>query len=414
MTDNADQPAQDNERAGTDQVAGSDRERDGDGDTAMEDRQQLTSVTEKEQEQEQGAVQGRQAAETEKQPAGAASQVSATARTLFGRLRQQLHDIDVRMSLYVTLPDKYTDYIEQQARYARIGAYRRMTANFVIGYFVLLLPVLYFLDMSRMMSVVTFVVAAPFSLVLPYGLFSILAERRKRAIERVLPDALLLMSANIESGLTVEKAFLLSARDEFGPLADDIQRTAMKMFGGIPVEDALEELAEETNSGLFAETLKLLIDGINAGGEASALLESSAEDIRNSLHLREEIEANVKMYSIFILFASVLGAPLLFAISTYLAETTSDLWGENAGNLEDIPESGMMTMSAPDINVEFFRVFAVASILISNVFASLILSEIKNGSVKYGLKYVPVFPVIAIIIYFVADIIITSTLGGAM
>lgn len=328
------------------------------------------------------------------------------------RLWSQWQDIDVRLSLFVLLPDKYTEYIAQEARYARIGAYRRMTANFIIGYFVLLIPIIYLLGFSLTWSVLTFLAAAPFSLVPPYGLFSILAERRKRAIERVLPDALLLMSANIESGLTVEKAFLLSARDEFGPLADDIQRTAMKMFGGVPVEDALDDLAEETNSELFAETLKLLIDGINAGGEASALLESSAEDIRNSLHLREEIEANVKMYSIFILMAAVLGAPLMFAISTYLAETTDDLWGDQNIDMDDMPDSGVMEMSAPDINVEFFRVFAVAAIIISNIFAALILSEIKNGTVKYGLKYAPVFVIIAVAIYFIADILISSMLGG--
>ncbi|MFB6294177.1 MAG: type II secretion system F family protein, partial [Candidatus Nanohaloarchaea archaeon] len=81
-----------------------------------------------------------------------------------------------------------------------------------------------------------------------------------------------------------------------------------------------------TNSEMFEETLKLLVDGINAGGEVSSLLESSAEDIRTSLHLREEIATNVRMYSMFIMIAAVVGAPLLFGVSTYLTETTSALW----------------------------------------------------------------------------------------
>lgn len=323
-------------------------------------------------------------------------------------------EIDIRLSLFAVLPDRYTDYIETQARYARVSGFRKITATFIMGYILVMPLILFFVGFPLWQRAAIFVAASPGALVVPYALFSILAERRKNAIERVLPDALLLMSANIESGLTVDKAFLLSARDEFGPLAEDIQRTAMKMFGGTPVEEALDELAESTNSGMFEETLKLLVDGINSGGEVSSLLESSADDIRTSLHLREEIAANVKMYSIFILFASLLGAPLLFGVSTYLAETTKKMWSSKAGGIEDVPSAGPFKFSTPEFDVEFFRLFAVASLMISNAFAALIMSEIKNGNVKQGFKYVPVFSILSVIIFFIVDIVIQNTLGGMM
>lgn len=321
-------------------------------------------------------------------------------------------EIHIRLSLYALLPDKYTDYIEEQAHYARIAGYRELTGSMLIGYMALLLIALVVLWRPLLQSVIILLAATPFSLILPYAVFSVLAERRKRAIERVLPDALLLMSANIESGLTVDKAFLLSARDEFGPLADDIQRTAMKMFGGMPVEEALEELERSTNSELFSETLNLLIDGLNSGGEVSSLLESSAEDIRKSLHLREEIEANVKMYSMFILIASLIGAPFLFGVSTFLAETTADMWSGQSMDIDDMPDSSFMTFQEPEFNIEFFRLFAIASLVISNAFAALIISLIKSGTVKNGFKFIPVFTVVAVVVFLVADVIIQNALSG--
>lgn len=332
----------------------------------------------------------------------------------FVELKHRLRNTHIRLSLYALLPNKYTDYIEKQARYARLTGYRNVTASMLIIFWILAIISVAALQLTLPLTLLSLGVAFVSAFILPYALFVILAEKRKTEIEQVLPDALLLMSANIESGLTVEKAFLLAARDEFGPLADDIRRTAMKMFGGTPVEDALTELAESTNSALFAETLKLLIDGINSGGEASQLLESSAEDIRNSLHLREEIAANVKMYSIFILFASMLGAPLLFAVSTYLTETTADLWGGTSGALSDLPSTGVLEFHQPEFHVEFFRLFAVMSLIISNMFAALIISEIKYGNIKHGLKYVPVFTIIAVIVYFVVDVVIQSAFGGAI
>jgi Flp pilus assembly protein TadB len=327
--------------------------------------------------------------------------------------RARLRQINIRLSLYALLPDIYTDHIETHARHARIVGYRRTTSTILMIYWVVVLAALPVVQLPVLQSVLAFAGAAPVGFIIPYAFYVVMAERRKKEIERVLPDALLLMSANIESGLTVDKAFLLSARDEFGPLADDIRRTAMKMFGGKPVEDALLELAEETNSPLFEETLKLLIDGINSGGEVSSLLESSADDIRKSLHLREEIAANVKMYSMFILFASMLGAPLLFGVSTYLAQTTQEMWSSQAGgvDMENLPDTGPFDFQAPSFDVEFFRMFAVASLIISNAFAALIISEIKNGNVKAGFKLIPVFVIIAVVVFFVVDVVIQNTLG---
>ncbi|MCJ7478569.1 MAG: type II secretion system F family protein [Candidatus Nanohaloarchaeota archaeon QJJ-7] len=307
------------------------------------------------------------------------------------------------------LPQSYLDSIEKQAYYAHFPGYRDTTSLILVIGTLAILATAFLLPVSNAIRALValggFVIVAAF----PYILFSLMAERRRRAIENVLPDALLLISANIESGLTVDKAFLVSARDEFGPLADDIRLTAMKMFGGMPVEEALDELAESTNSELFEETLKLLVDGISSGGEVSSLLESSANDIRTSLQLREEIATNVRMYSMFIMIAAVVGAPLLFGVSTYLTETTSQLWA--SADVGGVPSQGFVSLSEPEIDIEFFRQFAMAAIAITNIFAALLMSEIKRGSMKEGLKKVPLFVIVSLGIFYASLKVIVIFLG---
>jgi archaellum biogenesis protein FlaJ (TadC family) len=239
-----------------------------------------------------------------------------------------------------------------------------------------------------------------------------MADKRRKEVEDVLPDALQLISANIKSGLTIEKAFLLSARDEFGPLAVDLRQGAMQMFGGTPVEDVLEDMSKSTKSELFQETIRLLQDGIESGGKVSQLLEASSRDIRKSLHLREEIAANVQMYSMFILAASLFGAPILFSVSVFLTERTTSLWaGQNLQNLPDAG-GGFFNFSAPSLEPAFFADFAMASIIISNIFAALIISEIKNGTVKDGLKYIPLLVIVAVVIFSLTNVVLTSALGS--
>ena len=290
-------------------------------------------------------------------------------------------------------PDAFTDRIEKLSKFAGIDDYEKATISLgLLGMTVsgLLAYVLPYPLWVRGIFFATVGLASYF--VTPYIAFSVSAERRKNEMERMLPDAFLLISTNLKSGASINRAFLASAREEFGPLEEELQRTAIEISGGKPVEDALDNLRGRVNSGLFRDTLKILTNAIEAGGNTAELLESSADDIRNSLELRDEIKSSVRMYVIFILLASVFGAPVLFGITTYMAETTTQMWDETnleaSGNFASGGAAGLQ-FQQPDINITFLVQFSIAALAISNFFASLVISQIGKGNLQEGAKYIP-------------------------
>lgn len=318
-------------------------------------------------------------------------------------------------TVYEQLPEFYRQNVEQEAKYAAIDNEERIVvslAGFLISTVILgaaLLP--YSVAVKAAVGLIG-LASAP--LLVPYILISIAAEKRKKEMENVLPDALLLISANLKSGLSIEKAFLLSARDEFGPLAEELRQTAMEMIGGKPVEDALMDMEERVKSELFKETLKLLVDGIQSGGNTANLLESSADDIRASLELQEEINSNIRMYTMFIMMAAVIGAPLLFSISVYMSETTASMWQNvNLQKMSQASSAGFsMSFSKPQVNTGFLEEFSIMAIIAINFFAGLIISEIKNANIKEGAKYIPVLIIVSLTLFFIIKSVIGSAVGG--
>jgi len=325
-------------------------------------------------------------------------------------------------NIYDALPGAYTERIEEQAAYARIDNYPSLVAKGLLGIppvimivSGLLLP--FSLSINLAAGIIMGVIGG---FGLPMIFISLRAERRKNQMEKVLPDALKLVSSNIRSGHTIEKAFLLSARDEFGPLAEELRLTAMEMYGGNSVEDSLRKLESRVKSELFQETLKLLIDGIQAGGEKADLLESSADDIRSSMELRKEIQSSIRMYVIFIVMVAVFGAPILFSVSVYMAETTTNMW--EGSDMGDVGGGGMggvggqigfdLSFEAPQVDVAMFETFSYLAIITTNVFAALIISEIRNGNIKQGIKYAPLFSGASVILYYVVNLGIGTALGG--
>ncbi len=258
------------------------------------------------------------------------------------------------------------------------------------------------------------------SLVLSNVLVILVADSRATEIEKVLPDALQLMSANVRAGMTIDKALWLSARPEFGILEEEIKRAGAKTIAGKPLKTALTEMAAGINSEILDRTVKLIIEGIESGGELAHLLEEIAGNIRVTQSLRQEIKASVTTYSLFILFAAGIGAPLLFAISLFFVETMAKLYSPSVlGSIETTGAAGgfggggfLSRASAPTITADQLFLFAISSIAVTTIFGSLIIGLIQSGQEKKGLKFVPILLTISLVIFFVAQLIIKSLFGG--
>ena len=314
--------------------------------------------------------------------------------------------------IYQALPDTYTERTTREARYAAMSGHKGLVVRSMAVSGLVALTASLLLPYGALVKAIGAAVLTPVSVfVVPYTMVSVAAERRKDEMEEVLPDALLLVSANLKSGISIEKAFLMSARDEFGPLAEEFEKTAMQIFGGVPVAQSLTQMENRVKSELFSETLKLLVDGLESGGDTAALLESSADDIRNSLELQEEINSNIRMYVIFIVMAAVVGAPLLFSISVYMSQNTANMWNNvNLQELQDSQASSKLGFSfqKPDVDTAFFETFSLMAIIAINFFAGLIISEIKNANIKQGAKYIPVLITVSVVLF----ILIKSAIGG--
>ncbi|MFQ6021052.1 MAG: type II secretion system F family protein [Candidatus Aenigmatarchaeota archaeon] len=240
----------------------------------------------------------------------------------------------------------------------------------------------------------------------------LIADSRGREVEKLLPDVLQLISANVRAGMTVDKAIWLSARPEFGILEEEVRKVGAKTMGGKPINLALKEMSKKIKSKILDRTVKLIIEGIESGGELAKLLDETSSNIRTTQSLRKEIRSSVMMYSIFILFAAVLGAPMLYAISLYFVEVMTSLWAPQVATGVAFGGLGLAGMAGVQITTEELFYFAIVSITITTLFGSLLMGLIQHGQEKRGLKYLPFLVGGGLAIFFIVKFVINILLGG--
>ncbi|MGM5481753.1 MAG: type II secretion system F family protein [Nanobdellota archaeon] len=236
--------------------------------------------------------------------------------------------------------------------------------------------------------------------------------KRTKQIEEVLPDFLQLTSANISAGMTIERALWFAVRPRFGVLAHEIENVAKATITGGELEIELSNLTKKYNSRILKEAVELIIAGIHSGGELGELLNNISENITQTRLMKKEISASVTTYIIFIGVAAVVAAPLLFALSAQLLVVIGSIAESFQGDSTGGSSALSLTLNADSVALGDFNFFSIALLGITSFFASAIISSIRKGNAKEGLKNVPLFFIISLIIFLLSKILLGNLLGG--
>lgn len=244
-------------------------------------------------------------------------------------------------------------------------------------------------------------------------LLRIIADSRARICEASFPDVLILMASNIKAGLTPDRALSYSIRDEFGPLAKELQYASRRASTGLDFGKVLLEVTHRIKSNLIEGSIRLIVEGMKGGGELSSLLEETAKDIKNMELIRSEVQAQVRTYSVFIFFAAVIGAPILFSVSIYLVRALEVI---NPIDITELPPEAVrnlpfITMSPPSYTVEFLTLYVLSNLVVISVFAGFLIGLIEKGNELRGAHYIPILLTISITMFYLTQFFVQNVSG---
>lgn len=261
-------------------------------------------------------------------------------------------------------------------------------------------------------SAIVFGVVFVFSILYSY-FYKILKESaRIRKIESVFPDFLQLMSSNLRAGMTIDRAMLMSSREEFAPLDKEILNTGKDIATGRSIETALTDMSKRIGSEKVDKTILLIISGIRAGGNLAILLEQTSVNVRERQFVEKKAASNVLMYVIFIFIAVSVGAPVLFSLSGILVETLTNLIGSMPAMETTAQMSLPFTLSSVNISTTFVQYFSLVFILFLDILASLVMGLVNKGEEKEGLKYLIPLLLLSFGIFFLVRILLSGFISG--
>lgn len=240
-------------------------------------------------------------------------------------------------------------------------------------------------------------------------------DQRKAFVESILPDFLQLTAADLRSGIALDKSLLASARPEFQFFSNDILQLEKQLYGGETLENALLILGQKYRSLHLEHTMRMMVESLKYGGSMGDILNQLVKELRMQLTIQKEVSGQLFMYTIFIAFAALVGAPVLYGLTDKMISVTNTIWnGILQQNPGGFPTTGLSFLkpSPPKITSAEYNNFALAAVVIITGMGSFIVSGISSGSLVRGLRYLPLFILMGLVMFYITSAVIGSIFGN--
>ncbi len=125
----------------------------------------------------------------------------------------------------------------------------------------------------------------------PWVYLGMRGSRRQRAFSASLPDTLQLMSGSLAAGLSLAQSVDTIVREGVEPIGSEFKRVMVETRLGVPLEDALEGVAERFESKDFAWAVMAVRIQRQVGGNLAELLDNVAATMREREYMRRQVAA---------------------------------------------------------------------------------------------------------------------------
>ncbi len=143
-------------------------------------------------------------------------------------------------------------------------------------------------------------------------------NRRRKKFESLLPETLQLISGSLAAGLSLAQSIDTVVREGQEPISSEFRRVIAETRLGIPLDDALEGVADRFESKDFAWVVMAIRIQRQVGGNLAELLDTVAGTMREREYMRRQVAALAAEGK---LSAWVLGGlPPLFMVYLFLTK----------------------------------------------------------------------------------------------
>lgn len=266
----------------------------------------------------------------------------------------------------------------------------------IAGLLIIILDLIFFIDNRNLLI---FLLGMGLSLgVFPFVFVAVLENNKEQEIAEMFLEFSRNLAESVNAGTPISKSIINVSKKNYGSLTPYIVKLANQISLGIPVGQALQNLANEVGSSVIARAVGLIREAERAGGEIDYILDSVAKSIAEVENLKKERKSAVYNLVVqgYIIFFIFIGIMLVMEFKILpLTAGSSFVSFQAFNNLNNLADSTMVeTAKNPQELSNLFLYLLITQ----GFFSGLTIGKLAEGSIKAGIKHSFILSVAALLI----------------
>lgn len=210
----------------------------------------------------------------------------------------------------------------------------------------------------------------------PYGFYNSVQIKKKKDIEKRLPDFLRDVAEAGRFGMTLADSIRIASYGKYGSLTPEIKRMAAQIEWGVSVADALQLFVDRLQTPLVQRMISIIIKANDAGGNVADVLSMVAHDAREVQLAEDERKMEMATYMIVIYIAYFVFIATIFIMNSVFLPSMMNT---------DVEGSGVSMVNVAVIGQ--IQIIFILSVIVHAVGDGLMAGVLANGSISNGLRH---------------------------
>ncbi|MDD1719513.1 MAG: type II secretion system F family protein [Methanoregulaceae archaeon] len=236
------------------------------------------------------------------------------------------------------------------------------------------------------------VVIAILIVLVPYGVFYELWNRRVRKIESLIPDFLERMAGINKVGLTIAQSIAIMVNTNLGLLSYEIRRLKRDMDWGANFSEALIRFEQRISTPEIARSVTLITKASEMSGSIGEVLTIAGSDARMSDALKRDRLSEMFIYTAIVYLAFFVFLFVVVVISSQFLPVLAAI------TTEGLPVTGVLA-GINKVSIQTFGRLMYHTCLVQALFSGMIAGQMGESSLGAGLKHAAIMLAASLIVF---------------
>lgn len=216
-------------------------------------------------------------------------------------------------------------------------------------------------------------------------------QRWRQRIDDAVPTLLTDVSANVKTGINLDRALEMAADRDYGPLTVELQKLKTQLRLGVPFDVAMDRLIKRVKTTMVTRTFGLLMQANRAGGKIEELLDTIQTDANDLYLLEKERRTSIRPYVVIIYIAfGVFLAVSVLLVDSFFTSVLGTHATTATGGFGSL--SGLTLPTVKDLFLQMA--------LIEAIFGGFGAGKLGEGSFSGGFKHVLIMAGITVLVFY--------------